>query len=483
MGTTLTGTTPATTYDSLIKVTDNGPLSGTAKYLSDGLGNDSALALSTGNIGIGTTSPSVALEVNGSVRFVDSTSAGPDLEFGNIGGSTKINNIAAANNYYGAYEHIFTNNDNSVERMRITSAGNVGIGNTIPSSFLSNGNQLVVGSGAAAQGITIYSDTSETGNLFFADGTVGDAAYRGFLRYSHDSDSMQIYTNGANERMRIDSTGNVGIGTSSPAEKLDVYGNLNFSIPDAVSVSAKESLIVKINSGNDQSNRVIDFRNYNTSLFSITQGGNVGIGTSSPDSNLHIKNTGADAKLTIETSDSYDAIINLSAASGEMTFGYDRTSDSMLFCASDNILSGERFRISPNGVTFNGDTAAANALDDYEEGTFTPTVAGDATGAFSATRGEYTKVGNIVTFRLIATISSNFTDNFIGGLPFIVGGLNNISGISGSINVANNSSTTLTANIECAGTSVRFYDGNSTATQVPPTTAMGTLRMFGTYRV
>jgi hypothetical protein len=65
MGTTLTGTTPATTYDSLIKVTDNGPISGTAKYLSDGLGNDSVLALSTtamritsaGNVGIGTSSP------------------------------------------------------------------------------------------------------------------------------------------------------------------------------------------------------------------------------------------------------------------------------------------------------------------------------------------------------------------------------------------------------------------------------------------
>jgi hypothetical protein len=64
MGTTLTGTTPQDTYDSLIKVTDNGPLSGTAKYLSDGLGNDSALALSTGNIGIGTTSPSTKLHVN-----------------------------------------------------------------------------------------------------------------------------------------------------------------------------------------------------------------------------------------------------------------------------------------------------------------------------------------------------------------------------------------------------------------------------------
>ena len=48
MGTTLTGTTPQDTYDSLIKVTDNGPLSGSLKTLTDGLGNDSALALSTG---------------------------------------------------------------------------------------------------------------------------------------------------------------------------------------------------------------------------------------------------------------------------------------------------------------------------------------------------------------------------------------------------------------------------------------------------
>ena len=65
MGTTLTGTTPQDTYDSLIKVTDNGPISATAKYLSDGLGNDSALALSTGNVGIGTSTPDGALEIKG----------------------------------------------------------------------------------------------------------------------------------------------------------------------------------------------------------------------------------------------------------------------------------------------------------------------------------------------------------------------------------------------------------------------------------
>jgi hypothetical protein len=68
MGTTLTGTTPQDTYDSLIKVTDNGPLSGTLKALSDGLGNDSTLSLST-------TAASIAgtLAVTGNATFDTNT--------------------------------------------------------------------------------------------------------------------------------------------------------------------------------------------------------------------------------------------------------------------------------------------------------------------------------------------------------------------------------------------------------------------------
>jgi hypothetical protein len=72
MGTTLTGTKPKDTYDSLIKVTDNGPISGTAKYLSDGLGNDLPISVSTTNVGIGTSSPSEKLTINGSLGFQQS---------------------------------------------------------------------------------------------------------------------------------------------------------------------------------------------------------------------------------------------------------------------------------------------------------------------------------------------------------------------------------------------------------------------------
>ena len=71
MGTSLTGLTPATTYDALIKVGDNGPLSATAKYLSDGLGNDSPLAMSTTLVGINTSSPTGRLEVAGTSANTD----------------------------------------------------------------------------------------------------------------------------------------------------------------------------------------------------------------------------------------------------------------------------------------------------------------------------------------------------------------------------------------------------------------------------
>jgi len=52
MGTSLTGTTPQDTYDSLLKTTDNAPLTSSEKVVTDGLGNESGLTLSTAGIGV-----------------------------------------------------------------------------------------------------------------------------------------------------------------------------------------------------------------------------------------------------------------------------------------------------------------------------------------------------------------------------------------------------------------------------------------------
>jgi hypothetical protein len=85
-------------------------------------------------------------------------------------------------------------------------------------------------------------------------------------------------------------------------------------------------------------------------------------------------------------------------------------------------------RITANGLTFNGDTAAANALDDYEEGTFTPGISfsGASVGVVYANycQGAYTKIGRKVTANMLINISSrgSSTGYFqITGLPFTVG--------------------------------------------------------------
>jgi hypothetical protein len=69
MGTTLTGLTPATTYDALIKVGDNGPITTTQKVIGDGLGNDSPIRVSTTQVGIGADAPAgVQFNVSATLR-------------------------------------------------------------------------------------------------------------------------------------------------------------------------------------------------------------------------------------------------------------------------------------------------------------------------------------------------------------------------------------------------------------------------------
>jgi hypothetical protein len=90
--------------------------------------------------------------------------------------------------------------------MRITSGGNVGIGTSSPSSFNGSANQLVVGTTSGNNGITIAAATTGFSSIYFADGTTGNEAFRGYFEYGHSADYLALGT-AASERMRITSGG------------------------------------------------------------------------------------------------------------------------------------------------------------------------------------------------------------------------------------------------------------------------------------
>jgi hypothetical protein len=102
--------------------------------------------------------------------------------------------------------------------------------------------------------------------------------------------------------------------------------------------------------------------------------------------------------------------------------------------ASGTIATGTITALSTNGVTFPATQSAssdANTLDDYEEGTWTPNVGGNAT--YTAQVGYYTKVGRLVTasFEIQINVLGTGTNLGVFGLPFLTGSVNN--GQAGSV--------------------------------------------------
>ena len=135
-----------------------------------------------------------------------------------------------------------------------TVSGNVGIGTSSPSSYYAD--NLVVMSPNEG-GITIASDSVSGGTyLAFADGTVGDAAYRGFINYSHGSDFMRFAT-GAVERLRIDSAGRLLVGTTTASLPVSVGDRsgaaLNYINGTANIVSTDSGIFVSKTTTDDNS--------------------------------------------------------------------------------------------------------------------------------------------------------------------------------------------------------------------------------------
>ena len=209
---------------------------------------------------------------------------------------------------------------NSADRMLIASNGDISFyedtGTTAKFFWDASAESLGIGTSSPSAKLDVSGAIRSTDRIS-ADGTEAAPAFR----FTTDSNTGMFppsggdaigFSTGGSERMRIDSSGNVGIGTNSPNDKLTVSGSAAYMTIDRNDGEA--GVTFRYNGDNTkradiatQTNGDLRFRTNLAEAMRIDSSGNVGIGTSSPQGAAHIKGEtttlGVDdyPQLTIET--------------------------------------------------------------------------------------------------------------------------------------------------------------------------------------
>jgi hypothetical protein len=326
--------------------------------------NTDVMTLVDGSVGIGTDSPNQLLEVKGTsgtaaarIHADTITSPRAELEFmrgttDTFGGDTytdwKIGTVGATQADFAIISSDTTRGSN--ERLTIEyDTGNVGIGTSSPSTPLH----------IAASVPTITLGDTDVSTLATISGNGG------YLNLDAHTGQTVRFSVGASEKARIDSSGNVGIGTSSP---LATGGTAKLSVIGILSVGLSNSDMSYIRRQSAGNYAWQTFDNANTGSIQLQPyGGNVGIGTSSPHAKLQVEEYGIDTTETSTTATTQVAIHTMSATafrSARFTVQVTNSTDSTYHLTEILMIhDGTTPSITEYGTIFTGSAEATFDAD------------------------------------------------------------------------------------------------------------------------
>ena len=393
-------------------------------------------------LGIGTNTPeSTGLTIAGGgiIVSLDSGAARKVLELYANSTGAKVSSTYVGASSYGSLE-LLTSNE---ARLTITAAGEA----TFSGLNLTLNNTGATGSDPL---LTIQSLGGGNPRLKFLGqaGIINRGAAGDTLFFGETTDTGQYIFRG---------TGAATFSSSVTANgNSNTFGNASLSGRAVIiqAGSTNQAIMFKNSAGGDGTlfingtSTTVDY-NFNTysvaDALVIKNNGSIGIGIASP-----LQPAAGRRVLGINGDAAGSAIFNMTVDGVLKTFLYTDTNNTLLegsgttitlnASGSNNITFQttdiERMRItsdaylrmaaSSGGIQFNGDTAAANALDDYEEGTWTPVIGGsggESGQSYGGQTGYYTKVGRLVTatFRVVLSNKGTITGSAaIKGLPFTI---------------------------------------------------------------
>ena len=385
-----------------------------------------------------------------------------------ISGITSITTASGSDNLLT----IHTSDANNTERFRIDSTGSVKVGSGITLSpdgdgfftGITTAKELDVIASSVSRTwtpatsntglfernginrIAIVASSSSQSQLDFADADDDNA---GYIRYDHSDNNMSFRTNGS-ESFRINQDGKVGIGTTNPTTyKLHLQGSTSAlaRFERTGGAFAKVDIKAGTTAGNsyltfsDSAASEVGEINYehaddslriNTNSaerFRIDSQGRVGIGGSSLSGKLEVRDNAALGILISSTNTQTTDVnkaIRVRNNSDTDTF---YVSHKGKVYAADNILmaSGKGIDFSATSdASGTGASAGSELFDDYEEGTWVPTV---TQGTIAYETANYVKIGRLVHLSArVQTFSDRSSTNNIsvGGIPFAVQDATNI---------------------------------------------------------